>query len=418
MLSSAVGNVFDYGMLTLIGEEPPEVIAAAISRAVHEEYILPADHRYAIFSGTLSEAGTAPLQTEIRLKFAHDRIQQAFYQMLDAERGKRLHLSIGRLLLKNYGNGDAEDKIVDIAAHMNKGLEFISERSEIEDVIALNLRAAQKAKAGYGYDSAFILLEAAIKLLPENSWLADREQTAEIYRLYAECGYLTHHVEQADQACSLLQKHTTDRIALAEIYEMQANHYMYLGMMPESIAAGRQGLQALGIRIPAKVGMASVLKELLVIKAALRGRTPEGIFTLPEMKDPEMKLVMRLLINFIPPSFISGETSLFGLVVLKKVGLTLKYGNSPSRRLLLSDTPCYCPASEIPEGPLNSGGSGSGLTTSSMICSGKARHMYYIRCSAIPGPSPGIPCRTGSAPRLKPVCGQGICSISPIPHSM
>lgn len=333
MLSSAVGNVFDYGMLTLIGEEPPEVISAAISRAVHEEYILPADHRYGIFSGTLSEAGAAPLQTEIRLKFAHDRIQQAFYQMLDAERGKRLHLSIGRLLLKNFGNVDAEDKIVDIATHMNKGLEFISERSEIEDVIALNLRAAQKAKAGYGYDSAFILLEAAITLLPENSWLADRKQTAEIYRLYAECGYLTHHVEQADQACTLLQKHTTERIALAEIYEMQANHYMYLGMMPESIASGRQGLQALGIRIPAKVGMASVLKELLVIKAALRGRTPEGIFASPEMKDPEMKLVMRLLINFIPPSFISGETSLFGLVVLKKVGLTLKYGNSPESAL-------------------------------------------------------------------------------------
>jgi predicted ATPase len=31
--------------------------------------------------------------------------------------------------------------------------------------------------------------------------------------------------------------------------------------------------------------------------------------------------------------FISGETSLFGLVVLKKVGLTLKYGNSPESAL-------------------------------------------------------------------------------------
>ena len=32
MLSSAAGSVFDYGMLTLIGEEAPEVIAAAITR--------------------------------------------------------------------------------------------------------------------------------------------------------------------------------------------------------------------------------------------------------------------------------------------------------------------------------------------------------------------------------------------------
>lgn len=333
MLCSAIGNAFDYGMLRLIDEEPPEVTAAAIGYAVRQEFIIPADHRYALFSGTLDDAGTEAAGISIRLKFAHDRIQQAFYQMLDDGRRKRLHLRIGRLLLKNLGSEEAEERIVDIATHMNKGLEYLSDRDEINAVIRINLRAAHKAKAGYGYDSAYLLLEAAISLLPGDAWVTDKKQTAELFRLYAECGYLTHHVEEADQACSLLLQHTTDRMAVAEIYEMQANHYMYLAMMPESIASGRKGLQVLGIKIPAKVGMPSVLKELVAIKSALRGRSPEAIFTSQEMKDPEMKLVMRLLINFIPPSFISGETSLFGFVVLKKVGLTLKYGNSPESAL-------------------------------------------------------------------------------------
>ncbi|KAI7246255.1 hypothetical protein KC345_g12098, partial [Hortaea werneckii] len=44
MLSSAIGSEFDYGMLALIGEEPPGVIAAAIGQAVQEEFIVPADH--------------------------------------------------------------------------------------------------------------------------------------------------------------------------------------------------------------------------------------------------------------------------------------------------------------------------------------------------------------------------------------
>lgn len=88
MLSSAAGSVFDYGMLMLIGEEAPEVIAAAITRAVQEEYIVPADHKYAIFSATLAESGREAAQMGIRLKFAHDRIQQAFYQLLDPERGR------------------------------------------------------------------------------------------------------------------------------------------------------------------------------------------------------------------------------------------------------------------------------------------------------------------------------------------
>ncbi|WP_340024342.1 diguanylate cyclase [Paenibacillus sp. FSL K6-1096] len=333
MLGSAAGSVFDYGILPLIAEEPPEIIAAAVARAVQDEYLVPADHRYAMFSVTLPEAGLEAVQAGIRLRFAHDRVQQAFYQLIDASQGKQLHLRIGRLLLLNLAEAEAEDRIIDIAAHMNKGLEFITEPAEVNQVIGLNLRAARKAKAGYGYDTAFLLLEAAIALLPADAWSREPEQTAEIYRLYAECGYLTHHAAEADQACRLLLEQTRGRVARAEICEMQATHYMYLGMMPESIAAGRLGLKELGIRIPDKVGMAAVLKELVVIKAALRGRTPETIFAAPEMKDPEMKLVMRLLINFIPPSFISGETALFGLVVLKKVGLTLKYGNSPESAL-------------------------------------------------------------------------------------
>ncbi|WP_379154068.1 diguanylate cyclase [Paenibacillus sp. sgz5001063] len=334
MLSAVVGNVFDFGILALIADEPLEVIAHAIATAVEKEYILPDDYRYARMTSFLSAPEEEVLQRlDIRFKFAHDRIQQAFYQMLDGGESAALHLAIGRLLLKRLGSEEIEAIIVDIAAHLNKGLDRLSGKAEIDEVIRINLRAARKAKAAFGYDSAFRLLEANIRLLGETSWEEDETQTSEIYRLYTECGYLTHQVEAADSAGAVLINHTGDKIALAHIYEMQANHYMYLGMMKESIASGRLGLSALGIHIPARVGMASVLIELVKIKAALRGKTADHIFEAAEMKDPEMKLVMRLLINFIPPAFISGETSLFGLVVLKKVGLTLKHGNAPESAL-------------------------------------------------------------------------------------
>lgn len=334
MLGAAIGNVFDYGMLTLIAEEPREVLAGCIAAAVEGEFIHPADYRYGLFSGLLADAGEDLLQlADIPFRFSHDRIQQAFYQMLNEDKSKALHLKIGRLMLDKLTPEEAEDKIVDIAAHLNKGLELIGDKQEISRVILLNLKAACKAKAGFGYESAYVLLETAKKLLPEDAWTEDRLQTAEIYELYAECGYLTHHTEAADRACSILIQHTEDRMALAQIYEMQANHYMYLGLMKESIQSGRQGLAVLGMNIPEKVGMGSVLKELVKIKTALRGRPAEDIFAAAEMKEPEMKLIMRLLINFIPPAFISGETSLFGLVVLKKVGLTLTYGNAPESAL-------------------------------------------------------------------------------------
>ncbi|WP_019910143.1 diguanylate cyclase [Paenibacillus sp. HW567] len=334
MLSAAIGNVFDFGILALIAEEPLEVIVRAFAKTVEEEFILPVDHRYGLISGFLAEPEPDLLgRMNLQFRFAHDRIQQAFYQKLDSGKSGGLHLAIGRLLIKHLPSEEAEERIVEIASHLNKGLEGLVDKADINDVIGINLKAARKAKSAFGYDSAFKLLTAAISLLQGDAWEENTPRTAEIYELYAECGYLTHQVEAADAACRELIKHTNDRLALAQIYEMQANHYMYLGMMKESIDSGKRGLSALGIRIPAKVGMASVLAELAKIKLALRGRTVESIFEAPEMKDPEMKLIMRLLINFIPPAFISGETSLFGFAVLKKVGLTLKYGNSPESAL-------------------------------------------------------------------------------------
>lgn len=336
MLCAAAGSRFDLSVLKLISGEPRSRIVRAIAAAVDDELIVPSDAGYAMFSGYLdeTETDTEPLQDiKISFRFAHDRIQQAFYQMIDERESKELHLKIGRVLLANLPPEEAEELIVDIAAHMNKGMAFIRSRTEMNEVIRLNLRAARKAKAAFGYDSAYALLEAALPQLPDNAWEDAELPAAEIYRLLAQCGYLTHHIDEADAACTVLLKYTAGKMERAGIYELQADHYMYLGMMKEAISAGRQGLQEMGIRIPQRVGMASVLKELVKVKAALRGRTADDIFASGEMKDPEMLLVMRLLINFIPPAFISGETSLFGLAVLKKVGLTLKYGNSPESAL-------------------------------------------------------------------------------------
>ena len=326
-LSAAIGSRFDFKMLLLIGGKDRRDIAGALIKAVDEDVILPADRNYHILYNLLEENEGEARDINIDFIFQHDRIQQAFYQMIDKEMGKRLHLKIGRLLLANLPAEEIEEKIVDIAAHINKGIEFVHARDEINKAVEVNLKAAKKAKAVFGYGPAFLLLETAKNLLAENAWKEDGQQTWEIYELYSECGYLTHNTEAADKACAVLLENTGSGFEAARIYEMQANHYTYLGMMKESIEAGKKGLKNLGINIPDKVGMASVLLELTKVKLHLKGRTIEEIFEVPEIKDEKIKLIMRLLINFIPPAYISGETNLFALAVLKKANLTLKHGN-------------------------------------------------------------------------------------------
>ncbi|MDF2669837.1 MAG: hypothetical protein K0R67_2143, partial [Paenibacillus sp.] len=328
-LGASIGHLFDWKMLLLISEADNRVLAQSLIQAIREDIILPLNDQYHVMVGLLEELGEDLGKLDIHFAFQHDKLQQALYQLIDLETRKKLHLKIGRLLLHQLSPEDVEEKIVDIAGNLNKGLEFIFRKDEIDRIIEINLQSARKVKDAFGYDTAFEFLKVALSLLPLDSWTTDYRRTLDIYRLYSECAYLTHQLEAAEQASAVLVEHVEDRMELASVYERQANHYTYLGMMKESMEAGKRGLKCLGIKVPRNVSKASVLLELMKVKVALRGKTIQGLLAGPEMKDERIKLMMRLLVSFIPPAFISGQQNLFGWVVLKQAYLSARYGNGP-----------------------------------------------------------------------------------------
>ncbi len=327
--SAALGNVFDFKMLSLVSERDTRTVAQSLIEAVNGELIFPRVRNYHILPSIMDEKETVPNNIDITFMFQHDRILQALYQMIDDEAIKKLHYRIGKILLEQLSVAETDEKIIDIAAHLNKGIDFVSEGDELDTVVSINLKAAKRVKAAFGYDPAFDFLETAIGLLRVDSWSQKYEETFEIYKLYSECAYLTQRVEAAQKACGVLLTKAKTNFELAMIYEMQANHYTYLGMMKESIEAGKLGLKCLGIKIPKKVSMGQVLMELIKVKMSIKGRTTQVLLEGPEIKDERLKLIMRLLVSFIPPAFISGEQNLFALAVLKKTFLTTKYGNCP-----------------------------------------------------------------------------------------
>ncbi|MFK7692992.1 diguanylate cyclase [Paenibacillus sp. HJGM_3] len=328
-LSASIGTLFDWKMLSLVSEGDSRSLAHSLIRGVQEDVIVPLHPNYHVLAGMHEEPQADFGSLELQFAFQHDKLQQALYQLIEPAARRRLHLRIGWLLLEHLPPREAEDKIIEIASNLNKGLEFISGEDEIDKLIEVNRKAAKKAKEGFGYETAFEFLEVALRMLPPDAWQVSFPQTLELYRMYAECSYLTHRVEKAEAACEQLLQFLDEPLELAAIYEMQANHYTYLGLMKRSLEAGKLGLRSLGLRVPERVGFAAVLGELSKLKWSLRGRTTEELLESPTMQDKRLKLIMRLLVGFIPPAFISGEKNLFAWVVLKKAYLSAKHGNGP-----------------------------------------------------------------------------------------
>ncbi|CAM3643731.1 MULTISPECIES: diguanylate cyclase [Saccharibacillus] len=343
-LGAVLGSGFDRDRLIDLGESESGVIDRALAEALAEELIVR-DRAGESFGRSAGRPGTAVLRPAAgagpeaqRFRFRHDRIQQAAYELRTPEEIGRLHLRIGRALLDRQSRHGriapiGADERLETAAHLNAGRAWIESEAELGRLIRLNVEAAAAAKASYGYDTALALAGTALELLGERRWETEPDLARGVLALYAECGYLCRRVAEADAACAELAAQARDSLERAKLYEMQAGYYFYLGLMKESIEAGRSGLARLGIRLPEKAGMPAVLSELAGVKLKLASTSVRKLEQGPEMSDPRVKLAMRLLIGMFPPAFISGEQPLFGLIVLKKAGLTLKYGIAPESTL-------------------------------------------------------------------------------------
>ncbi|MDF2935056.1 MAG: hypothetical protein K0Q90_429 [Paenibacillaceae bacterium] len=333
-LAAAIGGSFDLRLLSLAAGQDLRQIIPVLLQAVGEEMVAPLDNLQFEAASLLLQEQDIRFLGQMRFRFRHDRLQQAFYDMLSQQEKEQLHWALGKLLAEHLSPKEAGEKIAEAAEHVNKGLRCATEQADIRLAAELNWKAAQKSRSVLAYEAAFGFLQILVEqLLPLQEGMNASRHGCRIRKLYAECSFMTRRIGLAQDICRYLLEHTADSLEAAQIFELQTSHYFYLGMMAEAIQAGRNGLDRLGLRLPHKASMAAVLNEMLAVKRNLRKTGLADLSALPDMSDGKIRLMMRLLVNMFPPAFISGESALFGLLVLKKVRLTLTHGTSPESAL-------------------------------------------------------------------------------------
>ncbi|MCM3749003.1 AAA family ATPase [Paenibacillus pasadenensis] len=327
-LASIIGGDFHYGMLLRIGKGCEKELLSSLSASL-EEGLLSAGYEsieLLRFAAAELESGLFQAPAELTFRFRHGRLQQAFSAMLTPEESAETHLWMAQMMMDQQEEEPQDYRLVHLALHLCQGLDVLIDAEERMNAIHLMARAAHRAKLAHGYETAYMLLERIRPLLPpsgltQTSWLR-----AHVNRLYAECSFLTWRVREAEEACQELLFEAASPYAAAEVRAMQSSHYMYLGMLAESLSSGRNGLQLLGVILPAKPTKLHVLKGLVQTKLALRKKNEAELLAGPSMKEPSVLLKMRLLINMFPSAFISGQPELFSLLAFKKVELTLQHG--------------------------------------------------------------------------------------------
>ncbi|MEG4804159.1 AAA family ATPase [Microcoleus sp. ARI1-B5] len=321
-LAACIGNQFDLKTLSIINETSQKPTAHKLWDAIQAGLILPVGDDYKFI-----ETGREDPELKISYKFAHDRIQQAAYSLIPPDDKQAVHWKVGQLLLQNTPPQVIQQKIFDIVNQLNFGIAAIDVQLERDKLAQLNLVAGKKAKASAAWELAGNYLRIARDYLSADSWLSQYDLTLGLYVEAAEVACSRGNFEEMEKWASLVLQQATSLLDKVKVYEVKIQACTAQNKPLEAIQTAFFILKLLGINFPRKPNKLDVLLELVRTKLSLVGKRIEDLIDLPAMIDPDKLAAMSILSRVTSAAYLAAP-ELLGLIVLKQVNLSIKYGNT------------------------------------------------------------------------------------------
>ncbi|WP_103667117.1 ATP-binding sensor histidine kinase [Pseudanabaena sp. BC1403] len=338
-IAACIGNHFDSQTLAIAANRPHIKVIQDLLPVLTEGLILPltSNYKFAIVDtdNDLSESFL------VDYKFLHDRVQQAAYVLIPESEKQVTHLKIGRQLLKKIrrqqsnsnsnSNGEGlaiEEEVFRIANHLNTGMGLITDPQERLELADLNLIAGKKAKDSNAYADAQKYLAIGIGLLPDSAWEMHYPLSLRLYEAAAESAYLNAEFDECHRLVDRIVHHAKHILDTIKSYKVKINAYTAQKKFREVPTTVNSILIRLGEPIPPFPNELQVGWELIGTELRTRLFRIDDWRGLPIMNDP-YKLAAISIMNSLAAASINLNPLLIGMVILRIVNMTLRYGLSP-----------------------------------------------------------------------------------------
>jgi histidine kinase len=318
--AACMGTNFDISTLAILSEIPHKQVAQTLMDSIIQELIVPLDNKYRL--ACLTESINASF------RFAHDRVQQSAYSLIEPDKQKILHLHIGRMLRDHSTNSIIDDdSLLEIVNHLNLSASIIKDWDEKRELAHFNLRAGLYVQNSAAFEIAMSLFCSGLDLLTDQEWSSDRSLTMELHIAAAQAAYLTTDFQKMEQLASKVLTSRPDQLERLRIFEIMIQALMAQKQQRKAIIMGLDALNSLNINLPSDPKTHHILLGYSKIRNILRGWTPQRLQSLPEMSDPIILSTMRLISNLYSPAYFASP-NLVPILSFKQIELSIKYGNS------------------------------------------------------------------------------------------
>ncbi len=312
MSAACMGNRFGLQTLSLVHNKTTAATKAELVYALGQGLIIPVDAWQA--------------QNE-EFVFLHDRVQQALLSLLPDDEKVKTHLKIGNVLLAGMASMGTDEKIYEVANHLNYAHHLITDNEERMRLSEINTTASIRARNASAYEQANAYITTAMDILPAAARNQPSAYNRELYLQRADCEHLCGNNEVADRFYNDAMSLATTALEKAAIAQRKIQYYINLGKFTAAYQEGRKAVKTLGIYLPPKFIPPLLIKDLARYRWLLGNRKIEDLIALPDMQDERMKAAVLLMSTFARAAYqIKPELCI--AVCFKIVNACLHYGNT------------------------------------------------------------------------------------------
>jgi predicted ATPase len=265
----------------------------------------------------------------MRFKFAHDRIQQAAYNLTPVGHDRMLlHLRIGRFLLRQHRNPKTTQEWMLLVAvnQLNRSIDLIEDPDERNELASLNFEAAERVALKSAFFMAAAFLRVGLGLLGDTRWTDHYPLTLQMSTMSAKYEYCCGNFEPCKNRVGevLIQaRNLADKI---DVYFTLIDSLGVQKKGNDALKVGCDLLNALGFKFPKKVGIRHLLVEYLQCKRLLKGRSDDDLVALREMTEKNSANALKVMTHMTTFAWFDDKMEDFALLIIRMLKVSLQFG--------------------------------------------------------------------------------------------
>lgn len=318
--ASVFGIEFSLFQLSIITEKSSTSVHQYLWPLIQEGSLIPMGNDYRYIPEFYGETNK-----DVKFRFAHARIQQAVYALLEKKEESRFHFEVGQIYLKRLSPEQIQEKPIEIALHFALGYDQVNKASNKAEIGRLLLDASAKSAQSASFEGALNFAEKAFEILKEQ---LNSEEKFQVMISALEYSYLLKDEEQQKKFETLSFAEAKSILHRIMVNEVIVRCLGFANLPKKAVTVAQKALLEVGINIPEKASKVQVIYHAIKIQMALPRAKLNMLKDIPETTDPLTLATFKLLLASLS-SYFFVNIDTYPILIFKMIQLTLKKGMAP-----------------------------------------------------------------------------------------